>query len=36
MAEVDADPAAVHIGQRVGVAWEDHEDVAVPLFRPTG
>ncbi len=28
------DPAAVHIGQRVTLAWEDHEDVSIPLVRP--
>ncbi|GAA5111015.1 Zn-ribbon domain-containing OB-fold protein [Pseudonocardia adelaidensis] len=34
MAEVDADPAAVHVGMRVEVGWEDHEETAVPVFRP--
>jgi len=29
------DPAAeLKIGQRLGVEWEDHEDLSVPLFRP--
>ncbi len=29
------DPATdVKIGQRVEVAWEDHEDVSLPLFKP--
>ncbi|WP_219412595.1 Zn-ribbon domain-containing OB-fold protein [Pseudonocardia nigra] len=33
LAEVDSDPDAVRIGQRVQVAWEDHDGVAVPIFR---
>jgi uncharacterized OB-fold protein len=33
LAEIDADPATVRIGQRVAVSWEDHEDVSVPIFR---
>jgi uncharacterized OB-fold protein len=40
MAEVDADPEAVHIGQRVRVGWEDHqvgdERLAIPVFSPAG
>ncbi len=27
-------PEAVHIGQRVMLAWEDHDDVSMPLVRP--
>jgi uncharacterized OB-fold protein len=33
LAEIAADPAAVQIGQRVAVDWEDHEDLSVPIFR---
>ena len=30
-----ADPTHdVHIGQRVAVEWEEHEELAIPLFRP--
>lgn len=40
LAEVDVDPDAVHIGQRVSVGWEDHEvgaeTLAVPVFGPAG
>jgi uncharacterized OB-fold protein len=40
MAEVDADPDAVHIGQPVRVGWEDHEvdgeRLAIPVFTPAG
>lgn len=36
MAEIDAEPAQVRVGQRVSVAWEDHGEVSVPLFRPEG
>jgi uncharacterized OB-fold protein len=40
LAEVDADPDAVHIGQRVQVGWEDHEvgadALAIPVFVPAG
>ncbi len=40
MAEVDADPETVHIGQRVRVGWEDHhvgsDQLAVPVFTPAG
>ena len=35
LAEVDADPDAVHVGMRVEVGWEDHGETAVPVFRPT-
>ena len=32
-----ADPASdVRIGQRVAVEWEDHDELAIPLFRPVG
>ena len=33
LAEVVADPDTVHIGARVQVDWDDHEDVSVPVFR---
>ena len=29
-----ADPAALEIGQRVAVVWEEHEALNIPLFRP--
>jgi uncharacterized OB-fold protein len=28
------DPAAVSVGQRVRVDWQDHDEVALPYFRP--
>jgi uncharacterized OB-fold protein len=28
------DPAALRIGQRVRVTWEDHEEVSLPMFTP--
>jgi uncharacterized OB-fold protein len=31
---VGVDPAAVRIGQRVRVDWEDYEELALPVFRP--
>ncbi|HKF78612.1 MAG TPA: Zn-ribbon domain-containing OB-fold protein [Candidatus Dormibacteraeota bacterium] len=31
-----AAPEEVHVGQRVTLTWEDHEEVRVPLFRPDG
>jgi len=34
LAEIDAPPDDVRIGQRVSVAWEDHAELAVPVFRP--
>jgi hypothetical protein len=34
LAEIDAGPEAVLVGQRVTVTWEDHADLAVPVFRP--
>ena len=36
LAEIDADPEAVHVNQRVAVAWEDHPGLSVPVFRPEG
>ena len=35
MAEIDAAPETVRVGQRVAVSWEDHAELAVPVFRPT-
>ena len=29
-------PEAVAIGQRVRVRWDDHQDLALPLFEPEG
>jgi uncharacterized OB-fold protein len=34
LAEIEADPAAVRVAQRVALAWEDHAEVSIPLFRP--
>jgi uncharacterized protein len=34
LTEIDAPPDAVRVGQRVTVSWEDHADLAVPVFRP--
>jgi uncharacterized protein len=34
LAEIDAAPDAVDVGQRVIVGWEDHADLAIPVFRP--
>jgi hypothetical protein len=34
LAEIDAAPEAIQVGQRVTVGWEDHADLAVPFFRP--
>ena len=28
------DPAALQIGQRLRVEWEDHDSLALPLFQP--
>lgn len=36
MAGLHAPPDEVEIGQRVVLGWEDHDAVAVPVFRPTG
>jgi len=33
---VGCDPSDVHIGQRVTVRFEQHDDVWLPLFEPTG
>lgn len=33
MAEIDAPPDAIGVGQRVTVGWEDHAELAVPVFR---
>lgn len=33
---VDCDPSEVHIGQEVTVRFEQHDDVWLPLFTPTG
>jgi acetyl-CoA acetyltransferase/uncharacterized OB-fold protein len=33
---VGCDPDEVHIGQEVAVRFEQHEDVWIPLFEPTG
>jgi len=34
LAEIDAAPEDIQVGQRVTVGWEDHADLAVPVFRP--
>ena len=36
LAEIDADPDTVQVGQRVTVGWDDHDDLAVPVFHPAG
>ncbi len=33
LAEIDAPPDAIQIGQRVTAGWEDHAELAVPVFR---
>lgn len=33
---VDCDPFDVHVGQRVAVRFEQHDDVWLPLFAPVG
>lgn len=33
LAEIDGPPDGVRIGQRVSVGWEDHAEVAIPVFR---
>jgi uncharacterized OB-fold protein len=33
LSEIVADPATVHIGARVSVDWEDHDELSVPVFR---
>jgi uncharacterized protein len=35
LAEIDAPPDDVRVGQRVTVSWEDHAELAIPVFRPT-
>jgi uncharacterized protein len=34
LAEIAANPEALHVDQRVTVAWEDHADLSVPIFQP--
>ncbi len=34
LAEIDTDPGAVQVGQRVTIDWEDHAELAIPVFRP--
>ena len=34
LAEIDAPPGAVRVGQRVTAGWEDHAELAAPVFRP--
>jgi uncharacterized protein len=36
LAEIDADPDTVQVGQRVTAGWDDHDELAVPVFRPAG
>jgi len=31
---IEADPADVHVGQRVTIAWEEHEQLSIPLVKP--
>lgn len=33
LAEIDTAPDTVRVGQRVTVGWEDHAELAVPVFR---
>jgi uncharacterized OB-fold protein len=33
LTEIVADPETVHIGARVSVDWEDHDELSVPVFR---
>lgn len=33
LAEIDVPPDAIGVGQRVTVGWEDHAELAVPVFR---
>ena len=35
LAEIDADPDTIQVGQRVTVGWDDHDELAVPVFHPT-
>ena len=32
---VDDATQDIHIGQRVRVEWEDHEELSIPVFRPS-
>ena len=32
LAEIAADPGTLQVNQRVGVSWEDHADLSVPIF----
>ena len=34
LAEIDTAPDTIRVGQRVTVGWEDHAELAVPVFRP--
>ena len=34
LAEIGAEPGTVQVGQRVTVGWDDHDELAVPVFRP--
>jgi hypothetical protein len=34
LAEIDAAPDALRVGHRVELRWEDHAEVAIPIFRP--
>ena len=34
LAEIAAEPDAVHINQRVAVGWEDFSGLSVPIFHP--
>ena len=34
LAEIAADPGTLQVNQRVGVSWEDHADLSVPIFEP--
>ncbi|WP_433622148.1 Zn-ribbon domain-containing OB-fold protein [Nocardia sp. CA-120079] len=34
LAEIDAPLQRIHVGLRVIVGWEDHPQLAVPIFRP--
>ena len=36
LAEINADPDAIQVGHRVTVGWEDHDELAVPVFHPEG
>ncbi len=33
LAEIDTAPDTIRVGQRVTVGWEDHAELAVPVFR---